>query len=155
MSRKILSVALGLILTASTTITYAADGPTKQDPQQKAVNSFNKQFENLVNSAVYARQDGFILKAVADGRNVTSAYNKNGKWIYTIENYPSVSLPKNIIDIVQNGYNSRGYFITTIDKIKQQGIKPVYLVRLQNNDTYKTLRVVNNDVEVIEDLQKI
>ena len=98
MKKKILSIALGLILIAFTTNTYAADkspvSGAKLTPTEKAVKDFNKQFKNSVSPAVYAVNGGLILKSVADGYNVTLAYDKKGNWVYTIKRYPTESLAK-------------------------------------------------------------
>ncbi len=154
MKKKILSIAFGLaiILTASTG--YAENRKSAIPPQEKAIKAFNKEFNNSIVPAVYLSNGGFVLKAASDGQTITSAYNKNGNWIYTIKQYSSESLLKNIIDVVQNGYDSHGYFITTMKKIDQPGNSSVYLVIMQSSTSYKTLKVINNEVEEVEVLQK-
>lgn len=127
---------------------------TKLTPVQRAVKTFNKEFDNSVTPVVHSTNDGIILKAVINGHNVTSAYSKNGSWVYTIEHYPSESLSKNIIDLVQKEFNSTGYYITTMKKIDQPGKSTVYLVEAQNSSTFTTLRVIENEVEVVSEFQK-
>ena len=159
MKKKILSIALGLLLTAFGTSTYAADttpvSGTKLTPDQRAVKQFNKQFNNSVSPVVYSTNGGIILQSVADGHKVISGYDKKGNWVYTIKHYPSESLANDIIGIVNGNYNTHGYFISAMDKIDQPGDKSVYIVHMENNKTFKTLRVTNDEVELIEDFQKI
>jgi len=159
MKKKILSIALGLILIALTTNTYAADkshlNGAKLTPTEKAVKDFNKQFKNSVSPAIYAVNGGLILKSVADGYNVTLAYNEKGNWVYTIKRYPTESLAKDILDIATSSYNTYGYFITTMEKIDQPGSKSVYIVHMQNSNSYKTLRVKNDEVDLVQDFKKI
>ena len=159
MKKKILSIALGLVLIAFTTNTYAADktpvSGAKLTPGEKAVKDFNKQFKNSISPAVYSVNGGIILQSLADGHNVTLAYDKKGNWVYTIKRYPTESLAKDILDIVTGSYNTYGYFITRMEKIDQPGIKSIYVVHMQNSNSYKTLRVSDDEVELIQDFKKI
>ena len=158
MKKKFLSIALGVILTAVGSSTYAADktpvNRTKLSPNEKAIKNFKKEFKDATTPVIYAGNDGFILKSIADGHNVTSAYDKKGNWVYTIKLYPSENLAKDIIDVVKDGYDSKGYFITMMEKVDQPGDKSVYVVHMQNNNEYKTLRVSNNEVELVHEFQK-
>ena len=158
MKKKILSIALGLVLIASGTNTFAADktpgSEIKLTPNQKAIKEFNRQFKDL-NPTISTSTNGFILQSAADGHKITSAYDKKGNWVYTITNYPTENLSKEIIDIVEAGYNSYGYSITTMKKIDQPGRETVYIVNMNNRDSFKVVGVSNNDVEVIHDFKKI
>lgn len=154
MKKQILSIAFGLAMILTTATVYAENKNSIFPPQEKAIKEFNKQFNNSILPVVYPSNGGFLLKAAADGHTITSAYNKNGNWIYTIKQYSSESLLTNIIDVVQKGYNTHGYYITTMKKIDQPGNGSVYLVNMQSSTSYKTLRVSNNQVEEVEFLQK-
>jgi hypothetical protein len=113
----------------------------------------------LVASASYASgkkasitEKGYTVHSVIDGRESTTAYNKKGNWIYTIQNYSTDNLDKNIIDKVQTSYNNYG--VTAIQKIEQPGADAVYVVNLENNTSIKIVRVTNDGVELIKDLTK-
>jgi len=156
MNKQILSIAFGLVLMAFTTTTYAADKTpsTKITASEKAQKNFGKQFNYPVSSTLYSASTGFIVQAQVSSHKVTSAYDKKGNWVYTIKRYPTESLAKNIIDIVKSNYDDNGYFISTMEQIDQPGSKSVYIVHLENGNSFKTLRVTNGEVELVQDFQK-
>src|SRR5215831_8686934 len=95
---------------------------------------------------------GYTVHSVIDGRESTTAYNKKGDWVYTIQNYSTDNLDKNIIDKVRTDYNNYG--VTSIQKIEQPGKDVVYVVNLENQTSIKVVRIVNDDVELMKDLTK-
>jgi hypothetical protein len=95
---------------------------------------------------------GSIVHSVVDGRATTTAFDKKGKWIYTIEKYSLDNLDKNIIDRVQSVYYNYG--VTGIEKIDQRGMNTVYVVHLENAKSIKLVRLTDDDIEVVQDLVK-
>ena len=156
MKKQILSIAFGLVLMAFATSTYAVDKPpaTKITASEKAQKNFSKQFNYPVSSTLYSTSVGFIVQAQVNSHKVTSVYDKKGNWVYTIKRYPTESLAKNIIDIVKNNYDDNGYFISTMEQIDQPGTKSVFIVHMENSNSFKTLRVTNGEVELVQDFQK-
>jgi hypothetical protein len=156
MKKQILSIALGLVMMAVGTTTYAADknpvSGTKLTANEKVVKNFNRQFKNSVNPTIYTSNDGFIVQSQADGHEITSTYNKKGNWFYTITRYSADNLTKNIIDIVKGSYDN--YFISGMEKVDQPGSKSVYVVHIENCNSFKTLRVSNDEVELVQDFKK-
>jgi hypothetical protein len=156
MKKQILSTAIGLVMMAIGTTTYAADktpgSGTKPTANEKVVKDFNKQFKNSLNPTINSSNDGFIVKSLVDGHEITSAYDKKGNWVYTIKLYPTDNLALNIINIVKGSFDN--YFITTMEKVDQPGNESVFVVHMENYNSFKTLRVVNNEVELVEDFQK-
>jgi len=156
MKKQILSIALGLVMMAIGTTTYAGDktpgSSTKLTANEKVVKDFNKKFKSSVNPVIYSSKDGFIAKSLVDGHEITSAYDKKGNWVYTIKLYPTDNLALNIINIVEGSFDN--YFITTMDKVDQPGNESVYIVYMENCNSFKTLRVVNNEVELVQDFRK-
>ena len=113
----------------------------------------------LVASASYASGNktavgakGYTVHSVIDGRESTTAYNKKGHWLYTIQRYSTDNLDKNIIDKVRDVYDNYG--VTGIQKIEQPGADAVYVINLENKTSIKIVRLVNDDVELMKDLIK-
>jgi|GEM_PF-4122003 len=113
----------------------------------------------LVASASYASGNktsvgakGYTVRSVIDGRKSTTAYDKRGNWVYTIQYYSTDNLDKNIVDKVRNDYNNYG--VTAIQKIEQPGADAVYVVNIENKTSIKIVRIVNDDVELVKDLTK-
>jgi len=96
--------------------------------------------------------DGYVVHSVIDGRQAMSAYNKKGKWIYTIQQYNLDNLDKNIVDKVRSVYYDYG--VTGIQKVEQPGMDVVYVVHLENTKSIKLVRLTNDEIEVVQDLIK-
>ena len=156
MKKQILSIALGLVTMAIGTTTTAADknpvSSKKLTANEKAVKDFTKQFKNSANPTIYSSTDGFIVSADSAGNKITSAYNKKGNWVYTIERYAAENLAKDIVDIVKDSYED--YAIAGMEKIDQSGYNTVYIVHLEDSHYIKTIRVKNDEVELIQDFKK-
>lgn len=126
MKKQILVIALTLSVLLSASATYASD---------KNVSDKN-----------------YTVHTVVDGYKTVSAYSKKGKMIYSIQYYPSTSLAKNIMDVVRNNYGN--CYISGMEKINQPGQNEVWVVHMENENSMKTLRVVNDDVQLIHDFPK-
>jgi predicted small secreted protein len=128
MKKKILSVVFAIATTLLVTTSYAS-GKTSAKANE-----------------------GYIVRSVIDGRHAMSAYNKKGKWIYTIQQYSPDNLDKNIIDRVRSVYYDYG--VTAIQKVEQPGIDAVYVVHLENTKSIKLVRLTSDDMELVQDFNK-
>ena len=99
-----------------------------------------------------ASKEGYTVSSVIDGRTSTTAFDKNGNWVYTVQQYNPASLDKRIMDKATDGYHNYG--ITSMQKIEQPGKDAVYIVRLENARSLKTVRISNDDVELVQDYIK-
>ncbi|MEP6584768.1 MAG: hypothetical protein ABJA90_10895 [Ginsengibacter sp.] len=156
MKKKILSIALGLILIAIGTTTYAADKnfstPKKTAAIEKVAKDFGLKFRDAMNPIITASNNGFIVRSEIDGHKITSAYNTRGNWVYTIDGYSTNSLDANIIETAMPNY--KNYFITAMEKVDQPGTNSIYLVHIEGDKSFKTLRISNSTTELIQDVTK-
>jgi hypothetical protein len=113
----------------------------------------------LVASASYASNDessksanGYVVHSVIDGRKAMTAYDKKGKWVYTIQQYSIDNLDKNIVDRVRSVYYDYG--VTAIQKVEQPGMDAVYIVHIENTKSLKLVRLTRDEMEVVQDLTK-
>ncbi len=136
MKKKLLSAAFALasILTVSTAFA--------------GTNSAEKKLAVATGTTVTTVDKGTIVK----NGNTTTAYNKNGAWVYTIQMFSADNLPKDIFDIVRNNYGS--CYINGIKKVEQPGSEPVFFVQMENNTSVKTIKVINGETEVTNDFLK-
>jgi len=95
---------------------------------------------------------GYIVRSVIDGRQAMSAYNKKGKWVYTIQQYSLDNLDKNIVDRVRSIYYDYG--VTSVQKVEQPGMDAVYIVHLENTKSIKLVRLTNDDMEEVQEFNK-
>ena len=147
MKKIILSITLGLAMVVTTASTYAAT-----NENTKAVKHFTRQFKKASETSWNPSEEGFIVNFTDDGHRSTAAYDKNGKWIYTIRRYTADNLDRNIVDIVKDSYYY--YYITGIERVEQRGSDAVYLVHLEDKNTLKTVRITNGDTELVQDFVK-
>src|SRR4051794_30217076 len=106
MKKNILSVVLAAIVMLVASVSYASGNKT------------------------LAAAKGSTVHSVIDGRESTTAYDKKGNWVYTIQYYSIDNLDKNIIDKVRTVYDNYG--VIAIRKIEQPGADAVYIVNLEN-----------------------
>lgn len=128
MKKQILSIAIGLAAMIATTTTYAAE------------------------KNVSANENGFIVNSQIDGHAVTTAYDKKGNWVYSIEHFSTDNLAKNVMDAVKENFGN--YFIRNIEKVEQRGEQTVFVVHAEDSASMKTLKVVNGEVELVQDFVK-
>lgn len=157
MKKKILATTAALMLAITVTTSFAQSGEIAKVPStEKAMNTFEDQFGQSVEPSVYNQANGrIILKASVDSRAVTSVFTKKGNWVYTIMRYPSQSLSKDVIELVQKDYDTRGFYITSMEKIDQPGHSTVYLVHLKGTGSIKTLRVSDSGIDEISRYQTV
>jgi hypothetical protein len=153
MKKLIVSAALAFsILTIGTTSHAATGNSTKElAPQEKIVKDFTAQFVST--PTVTFTDNGYIASSVVDGHQVSAAYNKKGSRVYSIVRYTSDNLAKNIVDIVKGTYDK--YFITSMEKIEEPNLKPVFIVHLTNANSVKTVRVSEDGTELLQNFRKI
>ena len=116
----------------------------------------------LVASSTYASEDkssksaksasGYVVRSIIDGRQAMTAYDKKGKWVYTIQQYSIDNLDANIVDRVRSVYYAYG--VTSIQKVEQPGMTPVYVVHLENTKSIKLVRLTDDEIELVQDLVK-
>lgn len=95
---------------------------------------------------------GYTVRSLIDGRASLSAYDKKGNWVYTIQTYSVDNLDKSIIDKVKEHYADYG--VTGIQKVDRPGLDTVYIVYIENKSSIKTVRIVNDEVELVNDYSK-
>ena len=95
---------------------------------------------------------GYTVHSVIDGRESTTAYDKKGNWVYTIQRYSVDNLDKSIIDKVLSIYGEYG--VTGIQKIEQPNSAVVYVVNIENKNSLKTVQIVNDEIQVMQNFKK-
>jgi hypothetical protein len=156
MKKQIASITLGLVILFSATSSYAGDkkpgSNTKLTANEKAVKDFNQQFKNAATPVIYSYENGFTVSSEKDGNKITSAYNKKGNWTYTIERLAAGNFAPDVVELVKADYEN--YAITGMKKIDQAGYNTVYIVHLENCNAIKTVRVKNDETELLQDFKK-
>jgi len=115
---------------------------------KRALKDFQKNFGNVNNATWYeGKNGGYIAKFVnADVRTIV-AYNPRGSWGYTIHYYGENKLPGDVRKIVRSTYYD--YAIIGIAEVHFDE-ETVYMIYLQDESHFKTVRVYNDEMEEVE-----
>ena len=113
----------------------------------RTMKNFKKQFTNT-DAAWYETEDAYIAKFSGNSIETMVGYGKRGTWLYTIKRYGEKNLPKDVRAHVKSIYYD--YTISHIDEVhvpRQEN--SIYIIQLRDNKNFKTLRVCDQEMEVI------
>ena len=119
-----------------------------------AVRDFVKRFHEPDSARWFKLKDAsLIAKFERSDRTFRVAYNRLGGWIYTIQTYHEKQMPRDIRAIVKSTYYD--YSITQVDEIDHiEAAGTVYIVYINDDTSWKTLRVCNGEMDVLSTLYK-
>jgi hypothetical protein len=118
----------------------------------KALREFRKDFPG-VNDEQWSEADNGWLLAHFNTPEIrsTAYYDNHGNWQYTFNYYGEDQLPKDVRALVKSTYYD--YTISGVQEIRLQE-KIVYIVQLQDAKTWKKVRVMDGDMDLMEDFNK-
>jgi hypothetical protein len=117
----------------------------------KALKNFDKFFKGATNVGWYKISDGFSA-IFTQNENLNRAYFDNkGNVTFTITYYSGKKLPHDIRSMVKGTYYD--YEIPFVEEI-HAGDKVVYIVHLEDETTWKKVKVSDGEMELIEDFNK-
>ncbi len=119
-----------------------------------AVRDFMKRFPLATDVKWKQVDDEYNATFHVDSNETMVAYKKNGKWIYTINRYNDAKLlPEEVRVLLKKTYYD--YTISHIDEINlAQQPNTIYLVLIEDDKTFKTVRVCDGEMEEIHELVK-
>ena len=117
----------------------------------RALKDFTKSFKGAENVSWFAMKDGFIACFKEDGVESKAYYDQKGRWTATIRTYKENKLPRDVRKQVKSTYYD--YAINQINEVKVGEIT-AYLVRIEDEETFKTIRVIDGEMDVYEDYKK-
>jgi len=119
-----------------------------------AIRDFMRRFKEPVNTRWFnIHGKGFIARFEQPGVTCRVSYTIRGQWVYTIRCYHEKQMPHNIRHLVKSTYYD--YSITGIDEVEQYNLSNlVYVIYLEDDTSYTTLRVCDGEMDVMETLTK-
>lgn len=119
-----------------------------------AVRDFMKRFPLASDVKWKLVDDEYNATFYVDSNETMVAYKNNGKWVYTINHYNNEKmLPTEVRALVKKTYYD--YTITNIDEIHlAEQSNGIYLVLIEDDKTFKTIRVCDGEMEEIHELVK-
>jgi len=99
----------------------------------------------------YPLTDGFLAEFTEGNVLTKVVYRKNGNWVYTIRQYTEKELPGDVRALVK-----QAYYDDTIGIVKEviQAGNTTYLIHIDNGPRWKTIRVRDDEMEVVQDFRK-
>lgn len=117
----------------------------------KVYKDFARHNKNVEDLRVNKENNNTFLYFVADGIQTRSAYNKKGNWMHTIRYYGENKLPLEVRDIIKSSYQC--FSISGVTEVNVQN-KTAYLVNIEDSKTWKTIKVVGEEMEVTQAFNK-
>jgi hypothetical protein len=117
----------------------------------RATSEFWKTFGESRNEVWYRLPGGFLAEFKEKVVQVRAVYDKKGNWVYSIRQYTEKELPEEILDQVKSKF-----YRDTIGVVKEliQPQNTVYLIHIENGARWKTVRVADGEMEVVQDFRK-
>ena len=112
---------------------------------------FSKNFKNA-SAVTWNTEEEFIVAKFAIGEKSSKVvYDKRGNWLYNITTFHEDQMPGDIRSLINEEYN--GYTISMVQEINKGGIT-VYVVYLEDYNSYKQILVCNDELTVYKEFEK-
>jgi len=115
----------------------------------KAIRDFSKTFKTVTNEDWYVIQNGFMAKFKNQDIQHRVIYNKRGNWVATFRYYNEGQLCSEVRNLIKSVWYDAA--ITDITEVNFGG-KTAYLVNTQDKKSIKTIKVVNNEMEICREI---
>ncbi len=117
----------------------------------KAVRDFDLAFVNATDKHWYVLEDGFVVYFIMNRIQMKTFYDKKGNRMHTLRFYSEEKLPFDVRDLVKrNYYDCHIYLVIEIDKDN----KTVYLVKMEDKNSWKMVRVADDELTEVENFRK-
>jgi hypothetical protein len=115
---------------------------------KRAVKNFNTAFRSAETVKWFTIPDGFIVYCTIDGNSNKVYYDKRGNWRFTTQQYNEKRLPAAVRATVKRTYYD--FSIYNVLEIRAAENKIFYLVYIKDETSFKTLRVYDGEMDVLE-----
>ena len=116
-----------------------------------AVRHFSSQFKSVSDEKWTKKEDGYRVSFQKDDIRYMVDYDKKGNWKSTIRIYGEHRLPQEIRREIRSDYLD--FEIVTVTELKINNVLS-YFVKLEDQHSLKTVRVINGEMDVVEDYVK-
>jgi len=120
------------------------------DVSTKAQRNLARDYKNP-SATWYKLNDGFVAYFTEKEINTRVGYDKKGNYQWTIRDYAEDKLPSDIRHIVKSEYYDLNIY--HIDEVKTDR-SLVYIIKLEGKTTWKTVKVADGEMAVLNDYVK-
>jgi hypothetical protein len=124
-----------------------------KDPNTKAERNFIKTYKNATDILWYTLHDGRLMVRFFDNDVQTKIfYNRKGSNVAMIRYYTEDKLPNEVRHLVKGTYYDFNIFLVIEVTV---GHQTAYQVKIEDEVCTKTIRVMNGEMDVIEEIEKL
>ena len=117
----------------------------------KSARNFWRLYGEGKNEKWYSLPGGSLAKFEDQGIGYRVIFDKKGNWVYTLKQYTEKELPVRVRAMVKSMYYD--YPVAWVKEVNQSQ-SVVYLIHIENDREWKTIRVADDDMEVAEEFTK-
>jgi hypothetical protein len=114
---------------------------------EKAAKHFSKSYDKQSNASWFALDDGFVAIFSEDGIKTKAYYDPKGRPVGEVRTYKEDKLPKEIRHMVKSTYYD--FNIIVVNEVSVGNAK-VYLVKIEDSKSFKTIRITNDEMTETE-----
>ncbi len=114
----------------------------------KALKDFGKSFHEVSDEKWFKVPGGVIANFLSNGIDFRIKYNENGKWLYNLLTYSENNLPSDVRSLIKSRYYD--YQIDFCNEY-QLSNSIIYVVKMTDDKTIKTIKIADGEMEVIAD----
>jgi hypothetical protein len=118
----------------------------------RALKSFQKKYRNTTDVNWYSTGEGYIASFTKDDIKTSVAYNRKGTWNHSISYYSEKKLPTDVRSQVKSKYFD--YEIAGVIEVNLTD-QTVYMIYLQDETVFKTIRICDGAMEEIATYRRI
>ncbi|WP_205510616.1 hypothetical protein [Longitalea arenae] len=119
----------------------------------KATENFITSYENATDAKWTVLKNGeSLVHFYSDGIETKVFYTRKGKHVATIRYYSEHTLPADVRHLVKSVYYDFSIFLVIEVTLNNQ---TAYLVKMEDSNRFKTIKVIDGEMDVMEDLEKL
>ncbi|HZK63072.1 MAG TPA: hypothetical protein VFC34_02945 [Puia sp.] len=119
----------------------------------KIVRNFNRAYKNTNGVEWMVLKDkSLVCRFYMNNILYRAFYSRNGSWLQTASGYEADKLDRTVKEMVRSSYQN--YAISYINQIDLPANRIIYLVEVQDNKSIKKIRVADDEMDVVQDIEK-
>ena len=133
---------------------YAAEENKTTDVSEvnaKILKNFYRSYGEKPGAKWFRTENGFVVSFKSDNIKTNVYYKNTGSVDYKINYYFEEQLPKDVRQLIKSNFYD--YSITQVSEVQKDG-STGYFVKIEDKNSIKTIRVINEEWEVVESLVK-
>jgi hypothetical protein len=119
----------------------------------RAVRNFKTTYDTIDNENWKVLTAGYKATFIENKIQYTVSYNRNGHWLSTVKLYEEGRMDADVRERVKMFYAD--YAIYLVEELDEPHRPLVYLVHMENKETYRNVRVCEHDLQTVLEVEKL